>query len=466
MPAFFYDEQVKRFLLQFARIFSEWEVTFGQDPKGNPILHRVPVIYGDSSRNADAIIAKNSTSNLPSAPQIVYYITAIEYDQTRTQDPTFLQTMNVRQRTFNTETGEYEQTQGNAYTIERIMPVPYTLRVTVDFWTSNYNQKLELFEQLATLFNPSLEIQSTDNFIDWTSLSVVYQDGINWTSRSIPQGNSNPIDIMTWKFYMPIWVSSPIRVSKMNVIQKIIATIYGGNALSDIKDNDLLTGTRQKITPYGYKLLLMGNQLQVLPADATFMPANIGYEVAGAQSTNIDWKSFLNAYGVVRENVSMIALENPYLATEIMGTISFDPDNGSILNYSVDVDTLPQNTLAPVDSIIDPTVKQPGNGLPAPTNNIRYLIVEDIPSQVPYESSGVLNLWPGLTSGASAGSIIKYTQSTDSWSVVFDAASQAESAINFVLNITSGVQYRHTVSDGWMKAVDGYYESGDFRIII
>ena len=67
MAAFFYDQQLRRFLIQFAKIFSNWYVTKGKDPSGNPILVRVPIMYGDSSRQAATIIADNSASNLPSA---------------------------------------------------------------------------------------------------------------------------------------------------------------------------------------------------------------------------------------------------------------------------------------------------------------------------------------------------------------------------------------------------------------
>ena len=274
MAQFFYDNQIRRFLIQFAKIFSNWQVTKGKDPAGNDIYVRVPVMYGDSSRQASTIIADNTASNLPSAPLITFYISGLEYDQKRTQDPTFVDRINVRQRAYNADTQSYEQTQGQAFTVERLMPVPYTLRITVDFWTTNYNQKLELIEQLGTLFNPSLEIQSTDNFIDWTSLSVVYQDGLTFSSRTIPQGTGNPIDVLTWKFYMPIWISTAAKLKKFGVIQKIIASIFKGTALTDIQDEDLLLGTRQKITPYGYKLLLLGNTLQLLPADEAFYPDN------------------------------------------------------------------------------------------------------------------------------------------------------------------------------------------------
>ena len=62
MAQFFYDNQVRRFLIQFAKIFSTWQVTKGKDPAGNDILVRVPVMYGDSSRQAATIIANNSTN--------------------------------------------------------------------------------------------------------------------------------------------------------------------------------------------------------------------------------------------------------------------------------------------------------------------------------------------------------------------------------------------------------------------
>lgn len=463
MAQFFYDQQIRRFLLQFARIFSDWDVSYGFDQKGNPIYLRVPIIYGDSSRQVADIIAKNSASNMPSAPQIVYYISGIEYDQSRTQDPTFLDVQSVRQRAINPETGEYETTQGNAFNIERVMPVPYTLRITLEFWTSNTQQKLELFEQLGALFNPSLEIQSTDNFLDWTSLSVVYQDGFTYSSRSQPVGTGNPIDVATWKFYMPIWISSPIKVKKFGVIQKIINTIYTGKAYNDIQDEDLLLGTRQKITPYGYKLLLLNNQLQVIPANAAFDPANDSFEMPTIEPAAVFWHDVLNVYGVIRPGVSMIALENPFLATEIMGTINYDATNDSILQYTIDPDTLPQNTLDPVNSIIDPTQKIPGNGLPAAAAGQRYLIVEDIPFQNTY-TGALANAWPGLLQGATLNSIIEFNGTE--WYVVFDAQTQLPEVVEFCTNLTSGVQYRFSLLLGWQKSYDGFYNQGDWRIII
>jgi hypothetical protein len=538
MSTYFYDQQCRRFLTQFGAIFSHLDVQYGSDPKGNPILHRVPVIYGDASRQAAAVINNNSPSTMTSVPMIAYYVSGMEYDQKRTQDPYFIEKKNIRQRTYNRDTGTYETTQGNAFTVERLMPVPYTMRVTVDIWTSSTQQKFEIFEQLGVLFNPSLEIQSTDNFIDWTSLSVVYQDRLNWSSRTVPQGTSNNIDITSWTFYMPIWISSPVKVSKLGMIQKVIASIYKGSALIDMQNDSLLLGTRQKITPYGYQLLLVGNRLQILPASLPITdnqeidPVDIGPDTA------VYWHSVLNAYGVIKPGVSQIVLENEYMATEIVGTIDYDPSDDRLLVYTLDPDTLPSNTLTSVSMIIDPNVKYPENGqgandtLPAAAVGQRYLLVDDI-SQQRVIATGTVLPWQGLTRGARANEIIEYGSSTytvltsgtqviggttltlndvgdidvgyevkdkvsgtslgfvtvvlyDSNQVIIDTSLPAAisngvelnvigtgwyvdytpgSSVEYVTNTTSGIQYR--INDGvWRKSYDGYYNQGDWRVVI
>lgn len=458
MAQYFYDNQIRRFLIQFAKIFSNWYVTRGKDPNGNDILVRVPIMYGDSSRQASTIIANNSASNLPSAPLITYYISGLEYNQRWTQDPTFVDKVNVRQRAYNQDTQSYETTQGQAFTVERLMPVPYTLRVTVDFWTTNYQQKLEIIEQLGTLFNPALELQSTDNFVDWTSLSAVFQDGITFTSRQIPQGTGNPIDVLTWKFYMPIWLTTASKLKKMGVIHKVIASIFKGKTLDDIQDEDLLLGTRQKISPYGYKVLLIGNQLQLLPQATAFYPPNSSLEQPINPNSDLYWSSLLNVYGTIRPGISQIWLQNPYMEDDIVGTIVPNPVDDRFLIYNIDPDTLPQNTLEPINAIINPQLTGPNAGLPGPFPNTRYLIVENIG----YESDSTVS-WGDLV--AQANDIIEFNASTGEWEVAFSA--DEATTVEFVTNLTTNIQYRYVPNEGmWVKSFEGWYGEGDYSIVI
>ena len=156
--SYFYDEQIRRYLLQITRMLSNFQVEYGRDAEGNSDLIRVPVRYGDASRQAQTIIQNNSANSLPSTPMMSFYITGMDYDRGRIQEPYYINKMQVRQRTYDAATDSYETTQGNAFTVERLMPVPYKMTINLDIWTSNTNQKMQLFEQLAVLFNPSLEI--------------------------------------------------------------------------------------------------------------------------------------------------------------------------------------------------------------------------------------------------------------------------------------------------------------------
>jgi hypothetical protein len=531
---YFYDSQVRRFVQQFAAIFSQVDVQYGSDPQGNPILHRVPVVFGNASRQAAAIRSDNSPNKLLSAPLISIYITGLEYDQKRTQDPTFLDKTTVRQRYYNQDTGQYETTQGNAFTVQRLMPVPYTLRLAVDIWATSEQQRLEIIEQLGILFNPSLDIRSNDNFVDWSNLSVVYQDGLSYNNKSIPQGTGNPIEVTNWKFWMPIWISGPIKVSKLGIIQKIISTIHKGSTLVDIENQDLLLGQRQKITPYGYQVLLVGNKLQILPA-STPSDDNSDFDVdTQGPNTEVYWNAILNVYGKVRPGVTQIALENEFMGTEIVGTIDYDPDDDRLLTYTIDTDTLPQDTILPVDSVIDPNVKYPGGLLPADTVGQRYLIVSDIAQQRERTLTSNLVAWKGLTEGAGANDIIEYGTITTShltlpstlgstqlhlkttngiwtgytvtfalngtsigtvlfvdhdsgivtldtplaiiikendtitfsgtgWGISYDAT--ATSNTEYVTNLTTNIQYR--INGGvWRQSYTGYYDAGQWRVII
>ena len=137
---YFYDEQIRRFLLQFARIFSNFQVEYGRNEAGvNDTLVRVPVRYGDSSRQAQTVLQDNSANTLNSTPLMTFYITKLDYDRPRIQDPTFVSTIAVRQRAYDSNTDTYETVQGNAFSIDRLMPVPFKLTINLDIWTSNTN---------------------------------------------------------------------------------------------------------------------------------------------------------------------------------------------------------------------------------------------------------------------------------------------------------------------------------------
>ena len=459
MQQYFYDAQIRRFLLQFTRIFSNFQIMYGAQGSENETLVRVPVRYGDFSRQAQTVAQQNSSSFMPSTPLITFYVTGMEYQQDRMQEPYFVSKIQVRQRTYDSGTDTYETTQGNAFSIERLMPVPYRMTITLDIWTSNTHQKFQIFEQVATLFNPSLEIQSTDNYIDWTSLSIVELEATTFTSRTIPIGTEDPIDIMTMRFGLPIWISAPAKVRKLGVVEKIIASVFDaqGDANEAITNNDLLLGTRQKFTPYNFQALLIGNKVQALKYSQTVPVSNASVTPPESPPSNEFWQAVVGQYGVLRPGISQMRFDNQWGDdTEIIGTVSFDPTDDRFLLIDLDADTLPQNTLDPIDAIIDPLVSGPGAGLPVAAAGTRYLILDDIGSSsnaVPAASWGLVV--------ARANDIIEYTGTQ--WQVVF-AAADAES-VQFVTNVTTGIQYRWT-TEAWVKSYEGLYPGGEWSLVL
>ena len=457
---FFYDEQIRRFLLQFTRIFSNFQVEYGPANSDQATLLRVPVRYGDWSRLASTVQQENSASSLPSTPLMTFYITGMDYDRPRMQEPYFIDRTAVRQRYYDSETDSFETSQGNAFTIERLMPVPYKMTLTLDIWTSNTNQKFQIFEQIATLFNPALEIQSTDSYLDWTSLSVVNLESTTWTSRTIPQGTENPIDIMTMKFSLPIWISSPAMVKKLGAIEKIIMSVYDaqGDAAEAIQNSDLLLGTRQKFTPYNYQVLLIGNKLQALKYSAVVDQSNSSTTLPDSPPSNEFWPAILEMYNGFRPGITQIRLDNQWGTNDqVIATATVDPTDERFLLLDIDADTLPQDTLPPVDAVIDPLLSGPGSGLPAAVTGQRYLILNDIGNegnQYPAES------WGSII--AKANDIIQYDGTM--WEVIFGSTTNTTN-LQYVTNITTDLQYLWTGQD-WVKSYEGLYPAGEWSIVI
>ena len=227
---YFYDGQVRRYLSQFIQLMSNFAY---KDSKGN--LVQVPVRYGDMTRQVGQILKKNSENTIPSAPFIACYIKDLQFDRERMQDPTFVSKIHIRERAYDENSKEYLNVQGSNYTVERIMPSPFKLTLSADIWSTSTDQKLQIWEQLIVFFNPSFEIQTTDNYIDWTSLSTVTLENQVWSSRTVPQGVNEDIDIMTLTFHAPVWITPPAKVKKLGIITKIISNIFASGAQGAIE---------------------------------------------------------------------------------------------------------------------------------------------------------------------------------------------------------------------------------------
>jgi hypothetical protein len=473
---FFYDGQIRRYVTQFMRIFIGFKYE-----AGNGDQQSVPVMYGDLTRQVANIIRENSENKLPTVPRMACYITGLEMDTSRLTDPTFVSKVNIRERHYNIdEDGERQYTgaQGKNVTVERLMPTPFTLSMRCDIWTSNTDQKLQLLEQILVLFNPALEIQTTDNYVDWTSLSVVYLTSTSFTSRSIPAGAESDIDICTVDFEIPIWISPPAKVKKLGVIRSIIANIFTeeGNVvnLSTLIYNNNEANSVY-VNPRYPVLLFKANNGIDLDYELTVVDQNAAIQSLGLDEkefTNgrkLDWNAVLSALGNFVEGTSTVYFKQPD-GSEIQGTIAINPVDPFILLVSMDRDTLNANTLivsaqypsgnGTINAIIDPFRYNPidkFNGLANIPTGHRFLMLEDINDETGNKPAAWKNL-DGSATSIPGNSIIEWNGS--SWAVIFDPTDVDD--ITYVSNLTTGIQYKW---DGiqWLKSFEGEYAPGYWR---
>ncbi len=438
-----YDEQLKRYLIQLIRVFSNFKVEENTD-KGKH-YNRVPCRYGDMNRMVASILRNNSENVINSAPFITVTIGSLQIARDRTLDPFLMVTEQVAEREYKSATNSYDTVQGNLYSTQKFMPVPYNLTINVDIWTTNTDTKMQIMEQLLILFNPSLQLSQNDNPLDWTNIYELELIDINWTSRAIPAGVDEQLDIATLNFAVPIWLSPPAKVKRQSIIQQIVADIHETSSIENLGFNegyhdffkDIADTAEVVVTPNNY-------YVQITGATAILLD-NAGITKKWADI--IEMQGELSSTSKLKLNISNDTDSDTNMVT---GKIAALPGNDTTLVFTLDTDTLPSNTLTAVDKIIDARANYPGDGtLAAAVTDQRYLITEDI------SATG----HPNWAVDAESNDIIQYDGTK--WSVVFDASTITDN--RYVTNSNTSKQYRWHESS-WISSYEGIYNPGYWRL--
>jgi hypothetical protein len=418
------------------------------------------------------------------------YINNLELDTSRLADSSYVNKVNIRERAYDSNGNEYLNTEGRNYTVERLMPTPYTLTVNVDVWSTNTDQKLQIVEPILQLFNPSLELQTTDNYLDWTSLSVVRLSNITWSSRTIPQGTESEIDVTTLEFETPIWIAPPAKVKRLGVITDVIARIHDSSielvdATSDydftIGEGDAETESPVSVDEDGNPQTKQSsktyetNQSVISIIKTTFQNIDllvlngIAQLVKNGSTGGITWPEFLEAFPFkYEEGASILRLKRADLNSEIAGSIAVDPQDETRAVVNWDEDSLPTDTVitgpsgprSKIDYIIDPRKSNPQNlGL---SQNPRILILESIGSAGNADGADAWKNSDGTDFVATANDILEWDGAQ--WHVVFDSTDTDSSQQPvYTTNLNTGIQYKF--QDGeWLLSFEGEYPNGTWWI--
>ena len=464
---FFFDNQTRRYLLMFMRIFSDIKVRNGPDANGLYSIIRVPIVYGDPSSMVAQLIKGASENTMLPSPMFSAYIADIQLNDKRRQDSQLVSKASAMERKFDAKTQTYGTESGVRQDVERYMPVPYDFTFKLDVWTTNITTKLQIFEQIAVIFNKSIQLQQNSNTFDWTSIFEVWHEGFTFSNRSIPQGSNDDRDVMSFKFKVEGWINPPAKLKRSGMIAEIVTRVFDSPDIQNIEDQ--INGSSDPFTSLG------GNPIQIVTTEGNYIVSvskgNTNDEIMllnknGQIDPTLSWQSLIETYGQITPDITKIRLKlDPNLDVDtydIIGGIVQDPSRQNVLLFTPDIDTLPANTIPAILEIIDPKEIMPGKGLPAALAGQRYLLTsQDSVGEEPAIPPNVTTSPWGWNVIAYPNDIIEYNGI--GWVVIFDSKNAVGK--NYVINNSNSSQYVYD-SDvkQWAYSYYGKYNPGYWRI--
>lgn len=208
LKAFYYDKQLKTYLIQFMAIFSNMQVQVGWNEDNEPRLISVPIYNASKDRIVAAIKGENTQNKPIRLPAFSAQLTNIDMSAERRKGVPM-----TRRQTFMPAGGLFPD---DISVIEQRMPVPYDASYDLTIWASNQDQHYQIIEQILMLFNPVLQFQTSDEPFDWTKITKAELMNIA-LGESVPMGGDRRLIQTTLSFKIPIWLSVPANVHQQYI---------------------------------------------------------------------------------------------------------------------------------------------------------------------------------------------------------------------------------------------------------
>jgi len=251
---YFYDEQIRKYLLQFGDLFHGMVVRTGLRGDGTPVDIPIHIVYGTTDRAAAYILAGKDKSDTTSfsLPAMSFSLTGIAYAQNRAKSSATTDRRTYVQVEDNLDAADELEAIRGIRTKTRFMPTPYDITVELAIWAENNDQHLQILEQILMVFNPQLEIQKTDAPWDWTALTRVVLQDIT-LDTVFPGGEDSTFIGSSIGFLIPIWISGPMREDINKFVSGIRIQIRDGGKVDEPLHNLTIPGLDEDAIPSGSK---------------------------------------------------------------------------------------------------------------------------------------------------------------------------------------------------------------------
>lgn len=365
---YWYYGQIRLIILHTLRLFQNFCVSEGIDENGKDILRRVPCVYMSTDKSVVHMLNSATDTVLETCPKMVLAISNVKLNSNlQGGAPYYEYQTSVTEKYFNPDIGNYEYKPGNSYNITRLNPLPLGIEFKLFILTSMQDQKFQLFEQIRSIFSPTLELQTSENPLDWTRLTAITLTGLNWSTKGTSNLDGTTLDAMDMTFEINTNLDMPSKVQKEAKIEQITTSIGEGSTLEDIMSWSLEDVKRTFYSP-------TGNSVSAFVGDD-------GKQYLKLEPSNRckDWYELLNKYNIKYNkithnvNVNCLTTSNVDIRSDIIGCLHLNPITPSIAEWKLNNDTLPSTNVKAVDAIIDPHDYTPFN-----KDGERYLICNSI----------------------------------------------------------------------------------------
>ena len=234
-----YDNQLRNYIIQFMAIFSGLKVSVGENDfvKQSKLID-VPVRYGSADRVVNAIRSDNTTNMPIRLPTMAAYLSGVQ------MSPDARAGVSVVERKTYLERGR--AFPSDLRVIERERPIPYRAVFDLSIMASNTDQHFQMLEQILTLFNPILQIQTSDDALDWKRLTTVELENIG-LEENYAAGTDARIIQSTLTFGVPIYMAPPTVINKNYIaaIKLRLAAISGNQDILEV-----VSDINRQLPPY------------------------------------------------------------------------------------------------------------------------------------------------------------------------------------------------------------------------
>lgn len=225
---YYYNGQIRSYFVQFCTIFAGMQIMVGKNELNEPRLAPIPIVMAQKDRVAAAIKAENTQNKMIRLPMFSAHIADIQFARDRQKGVGV-----TRRSTYMPSGGSFHE---DVTVVETRMPVPYDLTMELNVYASNQEQMMQILEQILMIFDPILQIQTSDDYFDWTKITVVELTNIQ-NNDNFPGGADRRILEKTLVFNVPAYISCPAKQHQKyvaDIIMRLGAVSTGATTWEEI----------------------------------------------------------------------------------------------------------------------------------------------------------------------------------------------------------------------------------------